>query len=190
MPKKPFTYHSAWLNIETANNLFNECLAASLWEQETIKLFGKLVKVPRLVAWVGDPEAIYTYSGVRHVPKPWPNFLISLKDHLNHFLDSTFNAVLINYYRDGKDYMGWHQDNERELGDNPMIASLSLGATRQFSFRHKSTKTRLNLLLEHGSLLIMLPGLQNEWQHALPKTANCHTPRINLTFRHIVQLNH
>ena len=141
---------------------------------------------PRLSAWHGDPDARYAYSGIVHDPLPWLPVLLEIKARIEAALASRFNAALANLYRDGRDGMGWHSDNERELGSTPMIASASFGAVRRFALRHRASGRRESLLLDSGSLLIMAGDSQRCWQHALPKTAKPCGPRINLTFRYVV----
>ena len=156
------------------------------WRRETLTLFGKKTEVPRLVGWHGDPGAIYRYSGVTHRPLPWTNTLLALKQQAENACQHAFNSVLVNLYRNGRDAMGWHSDNEKELGTNPRIASLSLGATRLFKLRHTKTGETVTIPLNSGSLLIMGGELQHHWRHSLPRTTKIDSPRINLTFRHIL----
>lgn len=159
-------------------------LADSLdWHQEELRIAGRIVAVPRLVAWYGEPEARYAYSGVVHEPLPWTPELSALRARIEAESGARYNSVLANWYRDGNDSMGWHADNEPELGRNPVIASLSLGARRRFLMEHRRDKTRLELELGQGGLLIMAGATQHYWRHSLPKTAQLVGPRINLTFR-------
>lgn len=137
--------------------------------------------------WIGDSGACYRYSGVRHEPVPWPEVLQPLRDRLIRETGIRFNSVLANLYRNGHDCMGWHSDDEPELGKQPVIASLSLGATRRFVFKHRREPARkLALELPHGSLLVMHGDTQATWRHALPRTRKPVGPRINLTFRRIL----
>lgn len=162
------------------------CLLEEIdWQQEHIRLFGRTVKVPRLVRWYGDPNARYRYSGVRHEPHPWSPTLEQLRGRLQHLTGLRFNSVLANLYRNGSDSMGWHADNEKELGTEPSIASLSLGAERIFRIRHKASGQMLELLLLNGSLLVMSGPLQKHWRHHVPKTQGLSAARINLTFRYV-----
>ena len=158
------------------------------WQQDEIKMFGKLVRIPRLSAWYGDKEAYYSYSGLSLAPKPWVPALQDLKQKIEILLHHSFNSVLANYYRNGQDSMGWHSDDERELGSQPVIASLNLGATRRFSFRHRTNKQlpTTHIQLEGGSLLVMQGDTQRYWHHQVAKTAKPVGERINLTFRTIV----
>lgn len=161
-----------------------------VWRQETIRLFGKPVLIPRMQAWYGDKDAHYKYSGLALIPLPWTPTLKAIKTDLESILSTPFNSVLANLYRDGQDSMGWHSDNEKQLGDKPIIASLSLGQSRKFSIKHKSSGEKIDLILQSGSLLIMLGNLQQHWQHSIPKTKKIIGNRINLTFRTITGIPH
>ena len=177
-------YYPNFLTKEAEKYLFDELKTCSSWEQEEIKLFGKSVKSPRLTSYYGTKA--YTYSSVPHPPKPYPTVLLNLIARLEREHKLKFNSVLLNFYRDGKDSMGWHQDNERELGAEPAIASINLGATRKFSFKHCTDKqAKRNLWLEGGSLVLMKGSIQHYWKHQLPKTSLPVGERMNLTFRHI-----
>jgi alkylated DNA repair dioxygenase AlkB len=169
-----------------ADRLFDIFYRTLAWQEESVLIFGKACKVPRLMCWYGDAEAVYRYSGVEHRPLPWTGELLAVKAEIERFSGCVFNSVLANLYRDGRDSMGYHADNEKELGANPAIASLSLGDTRLFRLRHKKRRETLDILLEHGDLLIMAGVLQHHWVHALPKTRQAKNPRINLTFRRIL----
>ncbi|MBA9079304.1 alpha-ketoglutarate-dependent dioxygenase AlkB family protein [Rufibacter quisquiliarum] len=156
------------------------------WRQEQITLFGRKIDQPRLTAWYADPGKAYTYSGLTWQPLPWLPVLSRLRERLQLFTGVPFNSVLLNLYRHGQDSMGWHSDDEPELGQNPVIASVSVGAERLFSFRHKKEKKlKQQVLLPSGSLLLMAGATQHHWQHQLAKTARVAEPRINLTFRYI-----
>lgn len=163
--------------------LFQELLENIDWQQDTIRLFGKSFLVPRLSAWYGDPGTRYTYSGLTLEPLPWLVPLTTIRTQLDDVLGINFNSVLLNLYRDGNDGMGWHSDDEPELGPNPVIASLSLGAVRNFKLRHKTKTDKLSLDLKSGSLLLMQGTTQTYWQHSVAKTKKPVEPRINLTFR-------
>ncbi len=156
------------------------------WQTETITIYGKPVLVPRLMCWFGDVEAVYRYSGVDHIPLPWLPELLTIKQAVEQACHSEFNSVLANLYRNGRDSMGCHADNEKELGLNPVIASLNLGATRLFKLKHHQSGEKLDLHLQHGDLLIMAGALQHHWRHSVPKTAKPVGERINLTFRKIL----
>ena len=161
------------------------------WRQEYLTIFGKTHPTPRLTAWYGDAHCIYKYSGHTCLPLPWTSELLSIKNQLEQFASGhTFNCVLLNYYRDGRDKMGWHADDEKELGQNPVIASVSFGATRRFDFKHKvKREEKFSLDLHSGSVLIMQGDLQHHWLHQLPAQKRIQEPRINLTFRNIPQIN-
>lgn len=153
------------------------------WQQHRLQLFGREHDEPRLSCWMG--EAGYRYSGKRREPVPWHPLVNVIRKQVQTICAQPFNGVLLNLYRHGQDSMGWHADNEPELGPNPVIASVSLGATRRFQLRHKDGERR-QLLLSHGSLLVMAGEMQHHWQHALPRTAAVDSARINLTFRYLV----
>jgi len=157
------------------------------FEAKQIRIMGRTVAQPRLTAWIGDPDAVYTYSGVQNVPVPWPEPLRELRELVAVAAGAEFNSVLCNLYRDGHDSMGMHSDSERELGPNPRIASLSFGAVRRFQLRHRRNKAaRLDLDLPDGSLLIMSGSVQHHYRHAVPKQPAIDAPRINLTFRNVL----
>lgn len=154
------------------------------WKQEPIWMFGKKVMQPRLTALFGDPEVKYSYSGIEMKALNWNEPLLQIRERLKAQVPIEFTHVLLNYYRDGKDSMGWHRDNESSLGKNPYIASVSLGETRTFQIRNKETKShKIDISLTHGSLLIMAGESQHYWEHQIPKTKKILGPRINLTFR-------
>jgi alkylated DNA repair dioxygenase AlkB len=181
----------------SVSDAFLAQLSAELaWEQGEITIFGKKIAEPRLSAWYGDAGKTYTYSGKVQEPLAWHDALISIKNsaekvinsELNQHLSSVFNfnSVLCNYYRNGQDSMGFHSDNEKELGQNPTIASVNFGESRRFIFRRRDDKTiKHELVLTHGSLLVMSGAVQHHWVHAVPKEPKRTKPRINLTFRHI-----
>lgn len=156
------------------------------WKQDHLKLYGKAVPLPRLTAWYGDPGAAYTYSGIKSEPNPWADGLLHLKQRIEALIGSTFNSVLLNWYRDGRDSLSWHADDEKELGPDPVIASANFGATRDFQLRRNDDHgEKLTLPLRHGTLLVMRGELQRHWRHAVPKRANVAGSRFNLTFRTI-----
>lgn len=156
------------------------------WAQRPIMMFGREVLQPRLTAFHGDPNVAYTYSGKTMKAVPWTEDLAALRDHISEFSGQAFNSVLCNFYRDGQDSMGWHADNEPELGLNPLIASLSFGARRRFQLKSRLGSQRLELELGHGSLLLMGGDCQHHWLHQLPKTRRPLAWRLNLTFRTVV----
>lgn len=155
------------------------------WTQRQIVVFNKLHDEPRLSAWYGDPRSIYTYSGITLEPLRWVEPLIEIRERCEHLSDSRFNSVLANLYRDGADSMGWHADDESELGPTPTIASVSFGAERRFDMRHRQTKEVVRISLPHNSLLIMSGTCQTHWMHAVARTKRVREPRINLTYRWI-----
>jgi alkylated DNA repair dioxygenase AlkB len=155
------------------------------WRQDKIRMFGRSLLLPRLTAWYGDPGAVYSYSGIRLEPQGWAPVLLEIKQRVEATVDCQFNSVLLNFYRDGQDSMGWHSDDEPELGLNPVIASVSFGGSRRFHLRHRQDKTqKAKLDLTNGSLLLMAGPTQHYWQHQIPKMAQAEA-RINLTFRWI-----
>lgn len=183
IPDAEIRYYPNFFDSVTADKIFKELLHNIPWQQDNITVFGKTHPQPRLTALFGDGKP-YSYSGITMQPHPWNPLLQSIKIKLNEISDTNFTSVLLNWYRDGKDSNGWHADNEKELGINPVIASLSFGATRSFQLKHNTDKSqRLNLTLEHGSLLLMQGVTQHFWKHQISKTAKLVGPRINLTFR-------
>lgn len=187
LPDAEAALHAGWLPDDAASALQSVLQAAVPWETHRIRLFGREVASPRLSCWIGDPGASYRYSGTLFRPRPWPAALLPIRERLAQELGVDFNSVLINLYRDGRDAMGWHGDDERELGRRPVIASLSLGARRRFVFRRRDDPSARQVLeLPHGSLLVMAGDTQRLYRHALPRTARPVAARINLTFRRIV----
>jgi len=160
------------------------------WRQDRVFIAGEWRIQPRLSAWYGDPTAVYTYSGLKLAPMYWTEELRHLKNRIELTTNNSFNSVLCNMYRDGTDSMGWHADNEKELGVKPIIASISLGEVRTFKLKHKvDTHKKLDMRPEAGSLLIMSDATQENWLHAIPKTKKQMGIRINLTFRNIVGIS-
>lgn len=173
--------------VSEPNLLFDRLLEEIQWRNDKIKMFGKIMDQPRKVAWYGDESIEYTYSGIKMMANEWSETLLVLKDQVETTLNHKFNSVLINLYRDGNDYMSWHSDDEKELGINPVIASISLGAARDFLFRLKNShQEKVKLQLASGSLLVMQGQTQQFWQHTLPKRKKVFSPRLNLTFRQIL----
>lgn len=176
-----------WLSPAEADALFAQLHDTIAWETHVIRLFGREVASPRRSCWIGDAGASYVYSRTRFEPHPWPPALAALRPRVEQACGARFNSVLANLYRDGRDAMGWHSDDEPELGPAPVIASLSLGTARRFVFRRKPRgPVALELSLPPGSLLRMAGATQRLYQHALPRTARVQAPRINLTFRRIL----
>ena len=179
------SYHGSVFPTEQADQLFTSLQIHIPWEHDEVFLFGKRIVTARQVAWFGDEGCHYTYSGKTHLATPWTPELQVIKTKIEELTGTLFNSCLANLYLEGEQGMGWHQDNEKELGPEPTIASVSLGAERRFDFRHKEHGDKVQILLAHGSLLIMSGSTQTYWQHQLPKTKKVTTPRINLTFRTI-----
>lgn len=181
-------YHlPQFLAPDAASVLLGQLTTSLDWRQHRLKLFGRECLTPRLCAWYGDAGARYGYSGQTLEPLAWTAPLAALRQRLDTALGFGFNSVLGNLYRDGADSMGWHSDDEASLGPQPVIASLSLGATRRFVLRHRRRRDlqTVTLALEHGSLLVMAGDTQRHWQHAVPKARTVVGARINLTFRHV-----
>jgi alkylated DNA repair dioxygenase AlkB len=184
MPDAEARLWPAAFEPEEASQLLGELIAGIDWQQEEVLIFGQRRPVPRLVAWHGDPGASYTYSGTPHDPLPWTETLDRIRSRVFALTGSGFNSVLLNLYRDGRDGMGWHADDEPELGRDPVIASVSLGAPRRFCFRHRRDRAlKLDVTLSNGSLLLMSGATQHHWVHSVPKTALPAGRRLNLTFR-------
>jgi alkylated DNA repair dioxygenase AlkB len=185
-------YHENIFDAQSHIALFDSLKHEIAWKQDHIKLFGKVHPTPRLVAWHGDQHCTYTYSGVVNTPLAWTPTLLTIKDRIEQLLyPAKFNCVLLNFYRDGHDKMGWHSDDEKELGPNPNIASVSFGATRRFDFKHKTDpNNKFSLELHSGSVLLMQGDMQHHWLHQLPAQKRILTPRINLTFRFIPEQTH
>jgi alkylated DNA repair dioxygenase AlkB len=153
------------------------------WKQESMHMYGKKIDFPRLTAWYGNNDKPYSFSGITLQPLPWTSEILTIKRKIESIANTEFNSVLLNLYRDGNDSISWHTDAERELGINPIIASVNFGATRKFQLKHIKTKEKLEIELTNGSLLIMQGELQHFWQHQVPKTSKAVNERINLTFR-------
>ncbi len=184
LPDAVLDYRAHWIDSETADALLRELIDATPWTQPEIRIYGRLLAVPRLVAWYGDPGVGYRYSGLRHEPLAWTPSLQRIRERLQGETGHRFNGVLLNLYRDGRDAMGWHSDDEAELGDCPTVASLSLGAERRFDLRRKGGgRIQHSLVLGHGSLLVMSGATQHHWQHQIARTSKVLQPRLNLTFR-------
>ncbi|MGV6475603.1 alpha-ketoglutarate-dependent dioxygenase AlkB family protein [Azotobacter vinelandii] len=184
LPDAELRYLPAWLDGATADRWLARLLAETPWERPQVRLYGRLHPVPRQVAWYGD--AAYRYSGLTHPPQPWTPLLAEIRAALEALVGRPLNGVQLNHYRDGRDSMGWHSDDEAELGRDPLIVSLSLGGTRRFDLRRVGqTRIERSLLLEHGSVLVMAGATQHHWQHQVAKTRKPCAPRLNLTFRQV-----
>jgi alkylated DNA repair dioxygenase AlkB len=180
-------YYPGFFEPETAERYFQALLREVAFEQQTLFVFGKHHPEPRLTAWYGDEGASYSYSGTTRYPKPWTPLLLEIKQCVETVAGVCYNSLLLNQYRDGKDSVSWHSDAEESLGHTPSIASVSFGAVRSFQLRHRQDKRlRHKLDLAHGSLLLMQGPTQHYWHHQVPKTSRAVGPRINLTFRVIV----
>lgn len=180
-------WHRAPLH-QPQDQLYHRLLTESPWREESITLYGKRHLQPRLLCWYGDPEAHYTYSGVAHAPLPWTPLLLEIKSDIEQLVQYSFNSVLLNYYRNERDSMGMHADDEPELGPEPVIASLSLGDERVLQFRHQTRRAEptRKLPLAGGSLLLMSGATQKHWKHGIAKSRLPCGGRINLTFRAIL----
>lgn len=184
MPDGDVVLYRALFNKQESDHLLSELKSSTKWKQEQIKMYGKLIEIPRLTAWYGDPERSYTYSKIKMNPEPWTSVLLEIKAKIEALAEVKFNSVLLNLYRGGSDGVAWHSDDEPELGENPVIGSVSFGENRRFMFRHKGNKDlKQEVNLAHGSLLIMKGKTQHNWQHQIPKVSQKVEPRINLTFR-------
>ena len=184
LPDAEISYFPDFFSHEKADAWFEKLRDGIPWQQDQITVFGKKHPQPRLTALFGNENNPYAYSGIVMQPHPWTPPLLQIKEAVEAVSKTNFTTVLLNYYRDGKDSNGWHADNEKELGKNPVIASVSFGAQRFFHLRHNSDKEQtLKILLGHGSLLLMKGTTQHFWKHQIPKTSKPIGPRINLTFR-------
>jgi alkylated DNA repair dioxygenase AlkB len=182
-------YYGCVLSAADANWYFNRLLATVEWKNDEAIVFGKKIITKRKVAWYGDDNFEYTYSNVRKYALPWTEELLLLKQKVEQLTGESYNSCLLNLYHDGSEGMAWHSDGEQDLKKNGAIASLSLGATRKFSFKHKKDHCKIDIILESGSLLVMTGDTQSNWLHRLPPTKKVSKPRINLTFRTIVNHN-
>jgi len=184
LPDADIVYFPNFFSKMVADNLHDSFLKNTPWQQDNIKVFGKVHAQPRLTALFGDGTKTLSYSNITMHPHFWTDDLLTIKNSLNTIVSAPFNTVLLNCYRDGRDSNGWHADDEKYLGQNPVIASVTFGQERYFHLKHnlKDIPTQ-KLLLEHGSVLIMQGETQHYWKHQIPKTAKLVSPRINLTFR-------
>ena len=174
-----------WDNLN-AENLLREMQLHLHWQHDELMMFGKKITTNRKVAWYGDKPYTYTYSRTTKSAIPWHPLLLPIREKTEIVTNASFNACLCNFYHHGNEGMTWHSDDDKEFGINPTIASLSFGAERTFSFRHKITKEVISIILESGSVLLMKSNTHTHWVHALPKSAKIKDPRINLTFRLVV----
>jgi alkylated DNA repair dioxygenase AlkB len=171
------------------SEILRRLVAEVPWRQEAIVAWGREIHQPRLIAWYGDPGRTYAYSGIQLDPLPWTPILLDIKTRIEQASRSAFNSVLLNYYRDERDSIGFHSDDEPELGERPVIASLSLGEERKFILKHKTLKSvkPVHLALASGGLLVMSGDTQRCWRHGIPKESRRRGPRVNLTFRTIIR---
>ncbi|MBS3823995.1 MAG: alpha-ketoglutarate-dependent dioxygenase AlkB [Wenzhouxiangellaceae bacterium] len=186
-PGGELVYVHDWMDSLEADRVLASLREQIGWQSRTIRMFGREVMQPRKIAFQGDPEIAYSYSGSLWEAAPWQRDVAALRRALEAQTGENFNCVLLNLYRNGRDSMGWHSDDEPELGRDPVIASVSLGAERRFVLRRKSDgRCRFELAPAHGSLILMRGDMQAHWQHQVPKTARAVGPRVNLTFRRIL----
>ena len=179
-------YYGKVMTTSEANTYYNLLLKNINWKNDEALYHGRHIVTKRKVAWYGDQGFLYTYSNTTKQALPWTNELVDLKRKTELITNSQFNSCLLNLYHDGNEGMTWHSDDEKSLGKNTVIASLSFGAERKFSFKHRRTRQTISLLLENGSLLVMRGNTQSNWLHSLPLSSKINHPRINLTFRTII----
>ena len=179
-------YHGQVLKLSEAKYYLDTLLKSIEWRNDEAIIYGKHIITKRKAAWYGDSNYAYTYSNTTKHALIWTKELIELKAIAEATAGITFNSCLLNLYHNGSEGMSWHSDDEKSLGLNSTIASLSLGAERNFTFKHKITKQTISIILQTGSLLVMKDATQTHWLHSLPKTTKIATPRINLTFRNII----
>lgn len=178
-------YYPNVFTAEKSAALMLAVLSQQNMKQDEVIVFGKKHVMTRLNALVGDNKLEYGYSNVKRIAEPWGLALTEIKKAIENLVNANFNSCLINHYPSGEDGMGWHADNEKELGVNPVIASVSFGAERKFSFKHNEQNSKVDVFLQSGSLLLMKGTTQHNWKHTLPKSKKVKSPRMNLTFRNI-----
>ena len=186
LPDADVAYWPGFFSPKVSARLLQSLIAEIPWKQNKIRFYGKESLVPRLESWHGEPGICYAYSGIEMEAKPWTKELLEIKKQIEKKSGTVFNSVLINYYRDGKDRVAWHSDDEKELGKDPVIGSVSLGGERKFKLRHKQFKKnglKQEIILNNGSFLLMQGSTQHHWLHEIPRTAIPVSPRVNLTFR-------
>ncbi|CAA0123534.1 Uncharacterised protein [Halioglobus japonicus] len=184
IPDGDVRLYASLFSPSEANRLFEVLQREIQWQQETIRLYGRVHKLPRLTAWYGDPNITYRYSGITVESMPWIPALLRIKERIEQVSKARFNSVLLNRYRDGADSMAWHADDEPELGRNPIIGSVSLGQSRTLQMKHKLDKSnRLDIPLASGSFLLMQGEVQHHWLHQIAKSRRDLGERINLTYR-------
>lgn len=183
LPNGEYIYHANFFNKTEADSFLAIFTQSIAWKQESMNMYGKQVMFPRLTAWYGDNDKPYSFSGITLNPHPWTEELLTVKNKIEPICDTQFNSVLLNLYRNGNDSISWHTDAEKELGKNPLIASVNFGAERKFQLKHNQTGEMHEINLQHGSLLVMRGEMQHYWKHQVPKQKTINQPRINLTFR-------
>ncbi len=187
MPDAKVIFYRNFFDSQRSNEIFQILLNEINWRQDKMKLYGKEINLPRKTAWYGDQDKSYTFSGIHLDPEPWTPTLLQVKQRIEEVSEVEFNSVLLNLYRHGNDGISWHTDAEPELGENPVIGSVSFGGARRFMFRHRQDQDlKAEVELTHGSFLLMAGETQHFWQHQIPKTSRKVEPRINLTFRVII----
>jgi alkylated DNA repair dioxygenase AlkB len=181
-----YQFYPNFFNTIESKKYFDELINNISWKQESMIMYGKKILFPRLTSWYGDTDKPYSFSGITLNPNNWTSTLLEIKEKISTYTEAKFNSVLLNRYRNGNDSISWHTDAEKELGNNPIIASVNFGATRKFQLRHIHSGEKIEIELQNGSLLIMQGSLQHYWQHQVPKTSKKINERINLTFRVII----
>lgn len=185
LPDAAVTLFENFFTPEESNRLYKSLSENIKWQLDQINFYGKLIDLPRLTAWYGDPGISYTYSGISMSPNSWNDDLLFIKKRIEKVAKVEFSSCLLNMYRSGKDSVNWHQDNEKELGTNPVIGSVTFGETRPFQLKHinRGDIKKIDIYLTHGCFLLMKGTTQHFWKHQIPKTSRRINPRINLTFR-------
>lgn len=178
-----YRYFPSFFKRDEADSLMVSLEKNIQWNQEKMNMYGKTIDLPRLTSWYGDRDKTYSFSGIKLNPLSWNENLLKIKSEIEPICNVSFNSVLLNLYRDGNDSISWHTDAEKELGLNPIIASVNFGAEREFQLKHDNSGEKISIILQHGSLLIMEGELQHYWKHQVPKRKNVDRSRINLTFR-------
>ena len=186
IPDADVIIYRSLFNQRESDELFSKLYNSISWKQEFIKIYSKSIPIPRLTAWHGDQENQYTYSNIEMTPQPWTSLLLEIKGKIGPLSGVQYNSVLLNLYRDGRDSVAWHSDDEAELGINPVVGSVSFGASRRFVLKHRyQADLKQEIDLTHGDFLLMKGPTQHHWRHQIPKTKKLVNPRINLTFRTI-----
>jgi len=184
------TFYPHFFSREESDDFLEKLMNTIKWQRDYISLYGRQIPIPRQTAWYGDEDRSYTYSRIRMLPKAWNDTLLKIKQRVENVTKIQYNSVLVNLYRDGKDGVAWHSDDEPELGDTPIIGSVSFGGERRFMLKpkNKTLQEKHEILLNHGSFLLMTGTTQKHWLHQIPKTSKKVEQRINLTFRIIKNL--